>query len=1609
MIIKKQLPSLLTFVFIFLNLISLITAFSSPSNDDLIETISKKKSVVGVNLYSKWSQTPFYLEASEFLAEEDESFFWKFIGLFNEKLSKLNSSTTNRVLEPKDQYEYTIEQTDKIISPALQPLLKFSLSLRKYSPTIEMFNQIATNYLLSRSFEKVCNVFVEMSHLETETDDRLICDLQTIQDKMNELIELSSTQSKLIHPNIYKIDHVYSRLSSKSIVVILYGDFTLKEFNPIFDYLKQLANKGKISLYLRHFVKKESRDFEKVSLSGYGVELQIKSTEYKAQDDTKVKGEESHLTKKLLQEADRKVKEISGFMIDQLKQRLPDKVENLDKLQTHLTELSKEIATLKIWELQELSLQVTKKILTTLKEEQLVQLKEIIQNFPTYAKSLVKISVEDEIKREIEKNQRYFMQYLNIGTGDTALFINGMFFDLDSVDIFTLVEYLKHEMRLVGGLTSILGSAEKELMNKLIRLDVNDEKTNYLIDIRDSAIIYINDIENDKIYRNWPASIDDLLRPTYPGMLRNVRKNLYHLVLIVDPSKKESFDLIKLAESFYIHKAPLRIGFIFAVNPDLTVNGQNDAGVACLNSFNYIAENKDAYEGLSFLTDLIASKNDQLTDLTVQEVITIFKSKFPKANSDLVFGEDSEYDTGRKLAWEYLNKTAIGKPVQVLLNGVVLKENHLNGDLFEDAVLNEIMKQTPQIQKSVYKGELTDSMDVLDYLMNQKQVIPRLNRKVLSNDESFNLDLSKLLIENDQINIDNYQTKSYSEILAFLNQNLNYISNEDSDCYPVNVWLNARLDKKEGIDLLKSSISYLSSSSKSMRIALIYQANDDKTRLVDSLIRTIKKPTTLTTVLLKALDLNLDYDLVLGGVVPSEYLDELKKNYEDKRAKLFDLHQLVVRNILKTDENMFSITINGKVIRSSYEELFVEDDFSLIEKYSMSVFGEKIFQEVQKKDRYFGKKCSNLIMSLANVLTSNTNSKVRHDVKYFSAKHSVINIPPRDSNSPIIEMIAIYEPLSRGAQKITSILLTLQSVANANIKIFLNCIEKHSDMPLKNFYRYIINEEPNFVDDENKTWPVNTGLFESIPTTPLFTLAMSVPENWLVESVSTPYDLDNIHLDQVEGPGIFADFELEHLLLEGHCFEQSTGNPLRSLQFILTTNSTQLTVGNKEKADRLLIDDRIKKIQDTIVMANLGYFQLKASPGVWNLKLRPGRSEDIYSIVNHENTDISSTNENVVVVMSNFLSNVIKIRVSKKPDKQNEQLLYDNDEEDDSSIWSSLSSWTTNTNSKSSEAKSFNELNEAQKDTERINIFSLASGHLYERLLRIMMLSVLKNTKTPVKFWFLKNYLSPTFKDILPHMAEKYNFDYELVQYKWPRWLHQQTEKQRIIWGYKILFLDVLFPLDVKKIIFVDADQVVRTDLKELRDFDLNGSPYGYTPFCDSREDMDGFRFWKHGYWASHLQGRKYHISALYVVDLVKFRRIAAGDRLRGQYQGLSQDPNSLSNLDQDLPNNMIHQVSIKSLPQEWLWCETWCDDKSKKKAKTIDLCNNPKTKEPKLTAAKRIVPEWQDYDNEIREFIEQLQSNKTTFTTATTDKQIVIDSMLKDSKDDSIPSHEEL
>lgn len=390
-------------------------------------------------------------------------------------------------------------------------------------------------------------------------------------------------------------------------------------------------------------------------------------------------------------------------------------------------------------------------------------------------------------------------------------------------------------------------------------------------------------------------------------------------------------------------------------------------------------------------------------------------------------------------------------------------------------------------------------------------------------------------------------------------------------------------------------------------------------------------------------------------------------------------------------------------------------------------------------------------------------------------------------------------------------------------------------------------------------------------------------------------------------------FLLQNLIIQGQCAQYYRGFDVEPPNGLQLTLSQQKTI-----------------LSDTIVMKNFGYFQFHTDPGTFHIGLAQGRSQDLFEIL--EGGEIS---------VKDIDGTSVNILTEKKKGLEDEELL--------------------NTG-------------EIREIGDTIHVFSLASGKLYERLIKIMINSVLKFTKSKVKFWLLEDFFSANFKEDLEKLGKALGFEFELLSYKWPSWLYGQSEKQRIIWGYKILFLDVLFPLSVNKVIYIDADQIVRSDIKELWDLDLKGAPYAYTPFCDSNPDTKDFMFWKGGYWKDHLQGLPYHISALYVVDLVRFRNLGAGDILRYFYETLAPNPDSLSNLDQDLPNFAQHQLPIYSLPQEWLWCASWCSEESKNTAKSIDLCNNPLTREHKIQAAKRLIPEWTIYDLEIRQLETELR-----------------------------------
>jgi len=65
------------------------------------------------------------------------------------------------------------------------------------------------------------------------------------------------------------------------------------------------------------------------------------------------------------------------------------------------------------------------------------------------------------------------------------------------------------------------------------------------------------------------------------------------------------------------------------------------------------------------------------------------------------------------------------------------------------------------------------------------------------------------------------------------------------------------------------------------------------------------------------------------------------------------------------------------------------------------------------------------------------------------------------------------------------------------------------------FYRFVLEPEVIF-DKSGHLSPDPIAKFSNMPTSPLLTQILHVPDNWLVESVASPYDLDNIRLEDVE-------------------------------------------------------------------------------------------------------------------------------------------------------------------------------------------------------------------------------------------------------------------------------------------------------------------------------------------------------------------------------------------------------------------------------------------------------------------------------------------------------------
>ncbi|CAO1622126.1 unnamed protein product [Jaminaea pallidilutea] len=1582
---------------------------------------------VNIRLKAPWEQAPLLLEAIESLALEAPKDLPGFLTcLTSDQKAGKNSARDELVAATSGREVYRITQRclselGLLADHGSRSNWEMSLALHSHSPKIAAHWQSArTTGAYQRWLDRVRGEDHEQCGSWVDWYGHVACSSEELQ----KLVAVKTPQT--VDVPVYPFDHqlypVPGRIVSND-TAVLYADPLSANFFELHSWLSSAATRDVDTLryILRWQPPAEAPAMTNASLAsgylaGYGAALDLKKVDYLVIDDRKL----SH--------ASGAPKVEKGTLSNASKQQVEDR----EWLNTHLRGdkgLDSHEA-LSETELSAVGLRAAQAIVQS--PDPVRALAQISQDFPLHVTPLGRGQVRPSpsLRREID-----LLQTTKVRPGTGNVWLNGKPLASFETVPLGLMKLLRSERALVKSLLSSplklepaeaidilsspsIGRAQSQENEKTYHFDASDriEKAQLQTEGKEDApgaIVWFNDIEEDEAFAHMGSSLRNILRPVYPGQFPTIRRNLFNAIVVLDLADKAACAFIAEQIMPLTNRIALRWGF---VPGRLEQGGDGDSTKIARLYWHlldtYGLETATEYVGLLSMIDgptdsISANEAERLFDALMKDLKT--SSDPQPAASDVASQPGTREDAARHYIAR-LHLQTDDEEGHMLLNGQYFP---IKARGVFQKLLQLVSIQTQAIARPIYYGDMTDDEDVSTYFYDlpsslasrSELVFPRLDANgVAQGPKSQAVDLAQTISET---------SADDAVFSSFL-----YPSDGATDLVNATMWLIADFDSEGGLSLARAAVSALRSSN-AFRLAFIQQRDVDpngrRIQVGDAGLSTFLAQMHTNGQLSeispgRMLDMLNEVELVpatnlddAGHIAGAEadhsaYASEAKLRGWNVPAaieaeKFWSKHSaFAARAGVKAGQA--AVLVNGRLLSGIDPAIIAAADLETLVQIERtrriepvvdvlaSFFPQKL-EALSRDDRataiavlsaaigrtYFVDETMEGMFDAPIEPRTNLFSRLGVEQAYFETGNV---------DTARLHFQAILDPLSQNAQRWSGLFKLVTSMPDVYLQVILNPLLNVTEMPLKRFYRYSAPKSLDF-DETTGAEIAPTLSFLDMPEDAVLTMGLDAPPAWLTMASEAVYDLDNIRLKDVpadgRSAGVLAVYELKHLLIEGHARE---GREIpRGLELDLQTPDGSETL-------------------DTIVMANVAYFQFRARPGLYRLKIREGgKSEEIYRMrsvgnLGWDSPDVKVTGNDITLDSLDGLT--IYPRVEKRPGMENEELLLDleGDQMMAEADYYADSGLTDKTKpaaaSVAGAMKVFQgavnrfrgavggagggpeEVKKTRPSTQAtINIFTVASGHLYERMTYIMILSVLRHTSSPVKFWFIENFLSPSFKTFIPHLAKHYGFEYQLVTYAWPHWLRPQKEKQRTIWGYKMLFLDVLFPLDVERIIFVDSDQVVRTDLQDLIDIDLKGAPYAFPPMGQDAPDMENFRFWNYGYWKDFLRGKPYHISALYVVDLRRFRAVAAGDKMRGQYQALSGDPGSLANLDQDLPQTLIHHIPILTLDKEWLWCETWCSYDWFAQAKTIDLCSNPKTHEAKLDRARRQIPEWTELDDEVQ------------------------------------------
>lgn len=277
---------------------------------------------------------------------------------------------------------------------------------------------------------------------------------------------------------------------------ILYADPTSQTFGEFHRALSKAAVEGSLSYRIRYH-RTQLTPKATLPMSGYGVELALKKTDYIVIDD-RLQGEEPH---------HENIGTSAGL----------DDSEDVTN-----------IKPLAASDLSSLGLKATSFILQS--DDPLETLIKLTQDLPKFLTSIVAHNVSTRFEEEFKLNSLE-----GVPDGLNLLWLNGVQLIERQIEPFALIERLRQERKLIDGFRA-LGLNGKQAISILGHQDVSTAKegsealrydwTDRLEDGR--VIIWLNDIENDDIYEEYPKSLTSVSRHKIRGkLLRKLSANIF--------------------------------------------------------------------------------------------------------------------------------------------------------------------------------------------------------------------------------------------------------------------------------------------------------------------------------------------------------------------------------------------------------------------------------------------------------------------------------------------------------------------------------------------------------------------------------------------------------------------------------------------------------------------------------------------------------------------------------------------------------------------------------------------------------------------------------------------------------------------------------------------------------------------------------------------------------------------------------------------------------------------------------------------------------------------------------------------------------------------------